>query len=64
MNKMNRRIFNFFLLVMFFGIASSVSATTYRLQRVTSVEAGKKYVFEQAGYVMKKTINNIIASNS
>lgn len=52
MNKMNRRIFNFFLLVMFFGIASSVSATTYRLQRVTSVENGGKYVFEQAGYVM------------
>lgn len=58
MNKMNRRIFNFFLLVMFFGIASSVSATTYRLQRVTSVEAGKKYVFEQAGYVMKNTLSD------
>ena len=55
---MNRRIFNFFLLVMFFGIASSVSATTYRLQRVTSVEAGKKYVFEQAGYVMKNTLSD------
>lgn len=58
MNKMNRRIFNFFLLVMFFGIASSVSATTYRLQRVTSVENGGKYVFEQAGYVMTNSINS------
>ena len=53
---MNRRIFNFFLLVMFFDIASSVSATTYRLQRVTSVESGQKYVFEQAGYVMSNSI--------
>ena len=58
MNKMNRRIFNFFLLVMFFGFASSVSATTYRLQRVTSVESGQKYVFEQAGYVMNNSINS------
>ena len=58
MNKMNRRIFNFFLLVMFFGIASSVSATTYRLQRVTSVENGGKYVFEQAGYVMKHSFSS------
>lgn len=61
MNKMNRRIFNFFLLVMFFGIASSVSATTYRLQRVTSVESGQKYVFEQAGYVM---INLVTSGNN
>lgn len=58
MNKMNRRIFNFFLLVMFLGIASSVSATTYRLQRVTSVESGKKYVFEQAGRVMKHSFSS------
>lgn len=61
MNKMNRRIFNFFLLVMFFGIASSVSAQdapTYRLQRVTSVEHNKKYVFEQAGCVMKNTLSS------
>ena len=66
MNKMNRRIFNFFLLVMFFGIASSVSATTYRLQRVTSVENGGKYVFEQAGYVMTNTLSDgaLQASNS
>lgn len=64
MNKMNRRIFNFFLLVMFFGIASSVSATTYRLQRVTSVEAGKKYVFEQAGYVMINSISKSSPSDA
>ena len=42
---------------MLFGFAGSISATTYRLQRVTSVEAGKKYVFEQAGYVMSNSIN-------
>lgn len=58
MNKMNRRIFNFFLLVMFFGIASSVSATTYRLQRVTSVENGQKYVFEQGGRVLDASISS------
>lgn len=64
MNKMNRRIFNFFLLVMFFGIASSVSATTYRLQRVTSVENGQKYVFEQAGYVMSNSLTGSGSSTS
>ena len=64
MNKMNRRIFNFFLLVMFFGIASSVSATTYRLQRVTSVESGQKYVFEQAGYVMSNSLTGSGSSTS
>ena len=64
MNKMNRRIFNFFLLVMFFGIASSVSATTYRLQRVTSVENGGKYVFEQAGYVMSNSLTGSGSSTS
>lgn len=64
MNKMNRRIFNFFLLVMFFGIASSVSATTYRLQRVTSVENGGKYVFEQAGYVMNNSLTGSSSSTS
>ena len=41
---------------MLFGFAGSISATTYRLQRVTSVEDGQKYVFEQAGYVMSNSI--------
>lgn len=31
-------------------------ATTYRLQKVTSVSAGKRYVFEQGGYVMRDSI--------
>ena len=35
-------------------------ATTYRLQKVTSVSAGKRYVFEQGGYVMK----NYVASDA
>lgn len=52
------KIFYFFLLAMLFGFAGSISATTYRLQRVTSVEANQKYVFEQAGYVMKHTISS------
>lgn len=32
--------------------------TTYRLQQVTSVEAGGLYVFEQDGYVMKNSISS------
>jgi hypothetical protein len=40
--------------------SSSTWATTYRLEKVTSVEAGSLYVFEQEGYVM----NNTISSNA
>lgn len=32
--------------------------TTYKLTRVTTVEDGGMYVFEQSGYVMGNTINN------
>lgn len=52
MDMKNKRIFYLSLLVMAIGFASSASAVTYRLQRVTSVESGQKYVFEQAGYVL------------
>ena len=38
----------------------SVYAATYRLERVTSVESGGLYVFEQDGHVM----NNSISSNA
>ena len=31
-------------------------ATTYKLEKVTSVEAGSMYVFEQDGHVMKNTL--------
>lgn len=40
--------------------SSSTWATTYKLEKVTSVEAGSLYVFEQEGYVM----NNTISSNA
>jgi len=33
-------------------------ATTYKLEKVTSVEAGSMYVFEQEGHVMKNTISS------
>lgn len=39
---------------------TSASAETYRLEQVTSVEAGSLYVFEQDGHVM----NNTIASDA
>lgn len=32
--------------------------TTYKLEQVTSVDAGEKYVFEQSGYVMNNTISS------
>lgn len=45
------------LLMLCMGAAIS-SATTYRLQRVTAVEDGGLYVFEQCGRVMKNTISS------
>ncbi len=45
-------------LLLIFCFATTANATTYRLQRVTSVTAGKSYVFEQGGYVMIKSISN------
>lgn len=45
-------------LLLTFCLATTANATTYRLQRVTKVKAGKSYVFEQGGYVMIKSISN------
>ncbi len=48
------------LLSVLLGNASAWGQTTYKLEQVTSVEAGGLYVFEQNGYVM----NNTISSNA
>lgn len=50
------KILSWLLLTLSF--ATTANATTYRLQRVTSVTAGKSYVFEQGGYVMGNTIKS------
>ena len=47
-----------FLLCVLIAGGSSVWATTYKLEKVTSVEAGSMYVFEQEGHVMKNTISS------
>lgn len=54
------QIISCLLLFLLTTAVNRVGATTYRLQRVTSVETGQKYVFEQCGYVM----NNSISSNA
>lgn len=56
-NKINFSIKTFMLLMLCMGAAVS-SATTYRLQRVTEVEADGLYVFEQCGRVMINTLPN------
>jgi len=54
--KRNLLLKIFFLLcALIVGSTSAWAQTTYRLQAVTSVEVGKLYVFEQAGYVMNNT---------
>ena len=45
-------------LLLTLNFATTANATTYRLQRVTSVTAGNYYVFEQGGYVMINTISS------
>lgn len=45
------------LLLSILGMAGTASAT-YRLQRVTSVEAGGRYVFEQGGRVMINSVSS------
>lgn len=45
-------------LLLTFCLATTANATTYRLQRVTSVTAGNYYVFEQGGYVMRNSISS------
>lgn len=56
MKKILFYVFSFFLLQI--GNINDALAVTYRLQRVTNVKAGEKYVFEQAGRVMKNTISS------
>ena len=51
-----RKILSWLLLALCF--ATTTQATTYRLQRVTSVTAGNYYVFEQGGYVMNNSISS------
>lgn len=50
----------FLLAVLSMGVCSASAQTTYHLEKVTSVEAGGLYVFEQSGHVM----NNTISSNA
>ena len=45
------------LLLLLLGV-TAWGQTTYKLEQVTSVEAGSKYVFEQDGYVMNNTISS------
>ena len=45
-------------LLLTFCLATTANATTYRLQRVTSVTANNYYVFEQGGYVMGSSIKS------
>lgn len=45
-------------LLLTFCLATTANATTYRLQRVTSVTAGQYYVFEQGGYVMNNSMSS------
>ena len=45
-------------LLLTLNFATTANATTYRLQRVTSVMEGNYYVFEQGGYVMGNSISS------
>lgn len=51
-------------LLLTFCLATTANATTYRLQRVTSVTANNYYVFEQGGYVMGNTFTSSGALSS
>lgn len=44
--------------IVLFGTSNSWGQTSYKLEQVTSVEAGGLYVFEQDGYVMNNTVNS------
>ena len=46
------------LLTMMASTGTMWGQTTYKLQQVTSVEAGGLYVFEQDGYVMNNTVSS------
>ena len=45
-------------MLLLMAVLSPAVATTYKLVKVTSVEAGKMYVFEQSGRVMNDTIQD------
>ncbi len=53
-------------LLMCLGVGSAWGTTSYKLTAVTSVSAGKKYVFVQGGYALSNTIvsSSLTASNS
>ena len=56
------KILSWLLLALSFATTANA---TYRLQRVTSVTAGKYYVFEQGGYVMRNSISsNVLQTTS
>ena len=59
-NLLNKLWLQVTLLVALMCSATGAWAQTYKLQQVTSVEAGGMYVFEQEGYVM----NNTSSSNA
>lgn len=48
----------FLLLVLVAGATSVWAQTTYHLEKVTTVEAGGLYVFEQSGRVMSNALSN------
>ena len=52
-----RNLFTLLLLTVS-GVGWAQDATTYKLEKVKSVEAGGLYVFEQSGYVMTGTVTN------
>ena len=56
--KLLYKIFGLLLFLAVGGIVPAYSVTTYSLVQVTSVSAGKLYVFEQAGHVMNNTISS------
>ena len=61
---MNRHYFKVMgiIVLLLTAVLSPTVATTYKLVKVTSVEAGKKYVFEQSGRVMNNTFG--VSQNS
>ena len=61
---MNRHYFKVMgiIVLLLTAVLSQTVATTYKLVKVTSVEAGKMYVFEQSGRVMNNTFG--VSQNS
>lgn len=48
------------LLMLLTGVGGVKSQTTYKLEKVTKVEAGGLYVFEQSGYVMTTVSSKVL----